>query len=243
MTSSPSRPGSEPDLEPLGVPPREAPLHGFPGERPAALTSDSVPAGVTVAISREAGARGGTIARRVGRKLGWPVYHQELLDYLTQEGTVAQGVAEDLSASAIAWVEERLQQLLREQNLSQHPSVVGVARIILALGARGDVVLVGRGAGCILPRETTIHVRVIAPLADRVSYMSQWSRLTLEEAAEQVRLRDENRTNYIATHFHRQPADVHQYDLLLNSSLLGEELCADLIVRAVRARHAVRGAS
>src|SRR5262249_45958943 len=140
MSSSVSRPESDPDLEPL-VASREAPLHGFPGDRPQAASSAAIPAGLTVAISREAGARGGTIARRAGRKLAWPVYHQELLDYLTQEGAVGQAVVDDLSPAAAAWVEERLQQLLREQNLSQHPSMIGLARIVLALGARGDAIL------------------------------------------------------------------------------------------------------
>jgi len=97
-------------------------------------------------------------------------------------------------------------------------------------------VLIGRGTGCILPRETTLHVRIVAPLPQRIAYMSQWLRLTEEEAAERVRERDQRRAEYIATHFHRQASDVHQYDLVLNSSLLGEDVCADLIVQAARAK-------
>ena len=78
----------------------------------------------------------------------------------------------------------------------------------------------------------------MAPLADRIAYMSQWLRLTAEEAAERVRLRDDRRAEFLPTHFHRQPGDVHQYDLLLNSSLLGEDVCAELIVLAARRRAA-----
>ena len=66
--------------------------------------------------------------------------------------------------------------------------------------------------------------------------MGQWLRLTDEEAAERVRLRDARRAEFLATHFHRQPGESHQYDLLLNSSLLGEELCAELVAGAARAR-------
>jgi cytidylate kinase len=193
---------------------------------------------LTIAVSREAGARGVTVARRVGRKLGWQVYAQELLDYMAQEGQARADVAEHLSPEAIRWSEERLQQLLREQVLSQHPSVMDVARVILALGVQGNVVLVGRGAGCILPAATTLHVRVVAPLADRIAYISQSQRLTIEAATETVRLRDSRRADYLSTHFHRQPTELYQYDLLLNSSLLGEELCAELIMQAARAKQA-----
>jgi cytidylate kinase len=108
--------------------------------------------------------------------------------------------------------------------------------VVLALGAQGGVVLIGRGAGCILPADSTLNVRVVAPLADRIAYMGQWLRLTEAEAAERVRLRDQRRAEFIDTHFHRRPDDVHQYHLVLNSSFLGEELCAELIARAARER-------
>jgi hypothetical protein len=197
-----------------------------------------MPAALSVALSREAGARGGSIGRRAGRKLGWQVYDQELLEYMAQDAVVRQGVVENLPPAAGAWVEARLQQLLREQDLSQHPSVVNLARVVLSLGAQGRAVLIGRGSGCILPRETTLHVRAVAPLTERIAYMGQWLRLGVEEATEKVRQRDERRAEFIGTHFHREPGEVHQYDLVLNSSLLGEEACADLIVQAARARSA-----
>ena len=115
---------------------------------------------MTVAISRESGARGDTIGRRVGKKLGWQVYDQEVLEYIAGEGAFRQDVADDLSSAAMAWAEERLQLLLHEQSISQHPSIVSLARIILALGAQGDAVMIGRGAGCILPAPSTLHVRI-----------------------------------------------------------------------------------
>jgi cytidylate kinase len=219
---------------------RETPRHGFRGDQGPAPDVARIPASLTVAVSREAGSRGGTIARRVGRKLGWQVYNQELLEYIAQEGVFRQGMSEDLPAAAAAWAEERLQTLITEQHLSEHPSVLDLARVILALGAQGDVVLIGRGAGCLLPRDTTLHVRIVAPLEDRIAYLSQWLRLTVPEAAEQVRLRDSRRAEFLQTHFHRQPGDPYQYDLLLNSSLLGEELCADVIAQAARAKQAAR---
>ena len=216
-----------------------SPLHGFQGDRGARPCRASAPASLTIAISREAGSRGSSIAARVGQKLGWQVYNQELLEYIAQEGAFRHDLAAALSPEAAQWAEARLEALLREENLSQHPGVMDLARIILGLGARGEVILIGRGAGNILPSASTLHVRIIAPLADRIAYMSQWLRLTQEQAAEQVRLRDERRGEFIVTHFHRQATDCYQYDLLLNSGLLGEDLCADLIAQAARAKLAV----
>jgi cytidylate kinase len=230
-----SQPPAAADLGPTPAEDRP-PRHGFQGDRGAAPPVRSVPAGLTVTVSRESGARGGTIARRAARKLGWQVYDQELLEYMAQETAVRQGVLEGLPGAAGAWVEASVDRLLREQNLSQHPLVGNLARVVLALGAQGGVVLIGRGAGCILPRETTLNARIVAPLPERIAYLSQWMRLTQEEAAERVGSRDQARNEFVATHFHRHPGDVHQYDLVLNTSLLGEDVCAELIAQAARAR-------
>src|SRR5581483_6141471 len=111
-----------------------------------------------------------------------------------------------------AWVEAQFQQLLREQNISQHPSIQNLARVVLALGSQGEAVLIGRGAGFILPRGSTLHVRMIAPLEERIAYMSEWLRLTRDEAAAQVRTNDARRGEYIPTHFHRNPDEAYHYD-------------------------------
>jgi cytidylate kinase len=210
-----------------------APHHGERGEPavPALL-----PRGLSIALSREAGSRGSSIARRVSARMGWDMYTQEMIEVLTQEGALNQEIANQLPAGAADWVDEHLQQLLQEQTISRNPQVIELARVIALLGVQGEVVLLGRGAGCILPPASTLHVRLVAPLADRVAYLGQCLRLTDEEADEQVRRRDHRRAEFLSTHFHRKPSDVHQYDLVLNTSFLGEEACADLIVQAAKAK-------
>lgn len=215
----------------------ESPRHGFQGDR-GAPPPRLGPSALTIAVSREAGARGGTIARRVGRKLGWQVYDQELLEYMAQEAIVRQGVLDAPPTTPADWVEARLQQLIHDNALSEHPTIINLARVMLALGAQGQVVLIGRGAGCILPRETTVNARIIAPLEERIAYMGQWLRLTVEEATERVRMRDERRIEFVVNNCHRDPNDVHLYDVILNSSLLGEDVCAELIAQAARSRAA-----
>jgi len=163
------------------------------------------------------------------------VYDQDLLEYMAQDGVVRQGVLDQLSPEAAAWAEAHLQQLLRQEQFSSKPPFLNLLRVVLALGAQGRAVLIGRGSGHILPPESTLHARIVAPLPARIAYMSQWLRLSEEEAAERVRTRDERRKEFIQTNFQVQPEDVHQYDLLLNSSLLGEVLCVELLVQAAQA--------
>lgn len=210
-----------------------APQHGTRGEPTVAA---SLPRGLSIALSREAGSRGSSIARRVSARMGWDIYTQEMIEVLAQESALNREIANELPEGAAEWVQEHLQQLLQEQSISRNPQVMELARVIALLGVQGEVVLLGRGAGCVLPPASTLHVRLVAPLHDRVAYMGQCLRLTEEEADDQVRRRDQRRAEFLSTHFHRKPSDMHQYDMVLNTSFLGEETCADLIVQAAKAK-------
>ena len=213
----------------------ETPRHGYQGDRaPAPLPNG--PLGLTVAVSREAGARGGSIARRAGKKLGWQVYDQEHLEFLAADEIARSHVMVDVPADAAAWADAQLERLRRDAVINPDADLGALPRLILTLAARGRVVLVGRGAGYLLPPETTLHVRVVAPLEERVAYMSQLLRLPYDEAAGHVRQRDQKRTEFLETHFRRRPGDACDYDLILNSFLLGEELSADLIGVAAKGK-------
>src|SRR5262245_29855354 len=213
------------------IPAGLVPRHGDRGDRPRP-TRDRFPAGVSVAISREAGSRGGSIARRLGRKLGWPVYGQEMLEYLAANETARAQLLAELPPDAPVWAADRVDRLYREGYLTGEPNFGELAQLMLSLAAPGEVILVGRGAGYLLPAASTVHVRVVAPEADRVGYMAQYLRQSQPEAAEQVRRRDALRAQFVATHFRRPPDELHAFDLILNSGLLGEEVCADLVAYA-----------
>jgi cytidylate kinase len=97
-------------------------------------------------------------------------------------------------------------------------------------------VIVGRGAGFLLPAETTVHVRVVAPLESRVAYLAQELRLTRPEAAEEVRARDERRANFLDRILALNLSDLTAYDAVVNSDRLGAEGAAQFIGWAVRTK-------
>src|SRR5438445_13024366 len=84
------------ELSPMRDEGPESRRHGFRAEQHSSTARCSVPRSLTVAISREAGARGSGIGRRAGRALGWQVYDQELLEYIAQEGTLRQDAVDRL---------------------------------------------------------------------------------------------------------------------------------------------------
>src|SRR5262245_46041391 len=98
---------------PLELP--DAPLHGFRGKEEA--SSLTRPRGLTVAISRQAGARGTTIARKVAEILDWQVFDQDTLDYLAQNDTARAQLLADVPANAQRWADAQLALLQRDCGL------------------------------------------------------------------------------------------------------------------------------
>jgi hypothetical protein len=213
----------------------EPPLHGNQGNREPPPTFDS-PLSLTIAITREAGARGGSIAQQIGKRLGWQVYTQDLLEFLSGNDSARSHVLSDIPHEGAIWADRQLQRLQNERIVNSGVELGEMPRLMLTLAARGRVVLVGRGAGFLLPRSSTLHVRVVAPLEDRVAYMAQWLRMTHENAAQQVRDRDEKRAEFLVRTFRRRAGDLTEYDMILNSLSLGEEVCAELIYAAVQGK-------
>ncbi|HLW66536.1 MAG TPA: cytidylate kinase-like family protein [Gemmataceae bacterium] len=212
----------------------ETPLHGFQGDR-RPVEASTFPLGPAIAISREVGARGGAIARRLGAKLGWQVIDSDMLEYSAQDPTACASLLAELPPEAPAWIDERMRWLQQHHVVTADASFEREARLILTLGAHGAVIFVGRGAGFLLPRESTLHARMIAPQEDRISYMTQLLRLSREQAAEYVRQREGERAEFLESCF-QLPVDGIVYDVILNSSALGEELCADLIIQAANGK-------
>src|SRR5437870_10722897 len=133
----------------------ESPLHGFRGDTvtPAPMPK---PRGLTVAITREAGGRGSDIAGAVGERLGWQVFNQETLDQLVNDATARAELLADLPAGATEWADRQLGRLMGARKIAPASMAAETARLLFALAARGELVVIGRGAGFVLPPETTL---------------------------------------------------------------------------------------
>jgi cytidylate kinase len=210
------------------------PLHGFRGD--AEMAPPRKPGGLTVAISRQAGARGTTIARKLAEILDWQLFDHDTLDYLAQNDDARGQLLADIPAEAVKWAEAQLAQLQGDRGLNAQGEVLRLVKLVLAVAARGEAVIVGRGAGFMLPAETTIHARVIAPLEARVAYLAQELRLTRPEAVEEVRARDERRALFLDQTLALDPSDLTTYDVVVNSDRLGVEGAAQFLGWAVRTK-------
>src|SRR5262249_54531512 len=139
----------------------------------------------TIALAREAGSSGTLVAEELGKRLDWPVYDQLLLERIAQE----MGLRTQLLKS----VDERRKSCLLEvvegfpaPGVSELAYVRHLTEPLLSLGTHGDCVIVGRGAPHILPKETTLRIRLVANLDDRIAAISSRLNLSHDKAAKWV---------------------------------------------------------
>jgi hypothetical protein len=110
-------------------------------------------------------------------------------------------------------------------------------RVIAEAAAEGRVVLVGRGAQAVLAtRPNALHVYVVAskPFRRKVAI----ERLGVDPAKvdKVIDETDQQRNQYVKTHYGRDRQDLTQYDFVLNAERLGFEGAAEFIVTEVKRR-------
>lgn len=199
--------------------------------------------GFTIALSREVGARGTSVGRALGARLGWAVYDNEILERIAQEMKVRPGDLQRVDERHASLLNEFIESFGSGPSVSEGAYVRHLSATLRALGARGECVIVGRGATHFLPPQTTLRVRLTATLDDRLATMSRELGVPRDQAARHVETTDRERVRFIKDYFHKDPTDPQNYDLVLNASRFSVEECAELIVEALRRLQAREAAS
>ncbi|MCH5295364.1 MAG: cytidylate kinase-like family protein [Treponema sp.] len=210
-----------------------------------------------ITISREYGSGGHSIAKMTAEKLGVPFYDSEIIDMAAKDsGLSPDFIKQNEQNISSGW----LYTLLLGASYAA-PGTTSVAtnhnaamttlpladqvfnaqrNVIIELAKKGPCVIVGRCADYILRhcedinRDELLNVFVYAPLADKVQRAIEQKGLNPATAEKEVKLIDKRRANHYNTFTERTWGNRIHYDLLLNSSLLGLEKSAELIVELVK---------
>jgi cytidylate kinase len=188
-----------------------------------------------IAFSREAGAGAGSIARMVGERLGWKVYDHELLEAIAHRMELPVDDVKCFDELAPSVVQDWLLPLREEYYAPQEAYLDHLAKLIEAIARAGESVLVGRGAGFMLPRETTLSVRIIAPLRVRALRLAERMGVSVRTARRAARDLDRRRAQFDRTMHRMAAGDPHNYDIVLDSHSLGLDIAAEAIIRAIEA--------
>lgn len=186
-----------------------------------------------ITIGREFGSGGRTIAKMTGEKLGIKVYDNELLIKIAKESGLAQAyVAEKSENLTLSDLIGRslsgfgtYNQVLVEDNLWKMQS-----EVILDLAKKKTCIIVGRCADYILKdKADCLKVFVYASLEERINRIV--SVYGESDVAPEKRLKDKDKRRSLFYNYFTDMkwGDPHNYDICLNSGILGFEKCVDII--------------
>lgn len=202
-----------------------------------------------ITVSREFGAGGSLVAAHAARALGWRLVDNDFVARVAvraglPESTVA--LRDERAPGFREWLLRALSRAAPElfspaaasppAELEEAALVRVTESVVADLASEGRVVLVGRAAPAVLGRkEAALHVRVVAPKADRIRAVMARQSLGPAEAEKLMEETDAHRQRYHREYYDRDWADPTHFHLVLNTGLLGYDGAGDVIVdRALR---------
>ena len=202
-----------------------------------------------ITISREFGAGGADVARRVADELEWRVVDNELIDRIAERAGVPAAEVAEHEESAPGFVERLARALARSapelfpSAPAEPPPEPAEARLVRVTGtvveemaAEGRVVMVGRAASAVLGRsEDALHVKIVAPVRYRIAEIMRRKQVDEKTAEQLVKESDGNRARYHEQYYHRQWRDSANYHMVLNTEALGLDAVTAVIVGRAKA--------
>ena len=193
-----------------------------------------------ITISREFGSGGRTIGRMIAEKLGIPFYDNELVEQIALESGFAPKYVEEHgehspsgSLFSYAFAPQGVPGVMN--GLSTADFLWNAqCSVILQLADKGPCVIVGRNADYILKdRPDALHVYVFADVPYRAERIVR--RYGESEKSPEQRLAEKDKRRRVNYHHYtgRTWGQAQNYDICLDTGILGIEQCADIVVGIV----------
>ena len=187
-------------------------------------------------VGRQFGSGGGYVAQAVGRKLGIPVYDNELISRAAEESGYSKSIFEggekrrSLFSMSSFFASSRIPFGESSGYVNDDMLFKIQSEVIRNIAEKGDAIIVGRCADYILRDLPCLDVFVCAPAEYRIGRLMDIEGLTAEEAEELMRRKDRTREAYYNFYTFGTWGLASNYDLCIDSSILGIDGTADCII-------------
>ena len=186
-------------------------------------------------VGRQFGSGGRLVALALGRKLGIPVYDQELIAKAAEQS----GFSKELFANS-----DEKRNLLAlssfivdvgrfgsaDNYMSDNQLFVIQSNVIRSLADKGPAIFIGRCSDYILRDRKCLDVFVTATNEVRIKRIAERMNITPEQADSLMRKKDRTRETYYNYYTFGNWGVASNYDLCVDSSVLGIEGTADMII-------------
>lgn len=186
-------------------------------------------------VGRQFGSGGKLVALELSKKLGIPVYDQELIAKAAEES----GFSKDLFAKSD---EKRNLMALSsfivdvgrfgsaDNYMSDNQLFVIQSKVIRSIAEKGSAIFIGRCSDYILRDLPCLDVFITAPEEVRLKRIASRMNISAEQAESMMRKKDRTRETYYNYFTFGNWGVASNYDLCIDSSILGIDGTADMII-------------
>jgi len=186
-----------------------------------------------ITVGRQFGSGGHTIARAVGERLGIHCYDHEILDKLAEESGLSKDYVRKESeyASHSSWTAVAFTSVRSMGVPTNQDYLWSIQRkLIMELAEKESFIMVGRCADTILQDNADLlKVFIYADAAFRGERVEKKYGKTDVPIEKRLKEMDKRRAMYYQFYTDQEWGKVENYDICLNSGVLGFDKCVDMI--------------
>ena len=207
-----------------------------------------------ITVSRRYGSGADGVAARVCDMLGYRYFDKGVMARMASEFRWSTGDIVDFSeekyevpgfldrfrgprvvAQSRSWREDVSgRRVPAVEELDEEQAIRMIRSAIETAYGYDNIVILGRGGQAILNgKPGVLHVRIDAPLDDRIRRIQDQENLSQRDAERQIATRDRAAEDYVKRFYDIDWSNSAHYHLMINSSKWGIEAVARLIVNAV----------
>lgn len=189
---------------------------------------------IIINIGRQFGCGAKDVADAIGRRTGIPVYDSELLKKAAQDFGFSETLfsSSDEKKRCFSLSSIFNSNIFGCSSMNDDASLFAMqAEAIKNIAKNSSAIIIGRAANYILRDcDCCLDVFLTCPLEERAKRVSQREGMTVEEALEHIQRMEKERREYYNTFTFGDWGMASTYDLCVDTSLLGVEGTADLIL-------------
>ncbi|MCR5352235.1 MAG: cytidylate kinase-like family protein [Bacteroidales bacterium] len=190
---------------------------------------------IIINIGRQFGAGGRSVADALSERLGIPVYDNELLQKAAEESGFSPAFFKRSDEKRHLWRFGALFGLNRASSYA--PSAIDGAELfkfqsqaIRDIAQKGNAIFLGRASDYVLRDMECLDVFICAPLEARVKRVCERTGMQPEDAERFILKKERARSDYYNFFTFGNWGVASNYDLCLDSSLLGIDDTAEVII-------------
>jgi cytidylate kinase len=186
-------------------------------------------AGPVITVSRQTGCGAEAIVQRIAKELGLTLYNWEIVEQIAKDAHVSAQVVATLDEKNQSALNDWLASFEGDRGLSSYQYWECLRKIVFAIAAHGNAVILGRAGNFLLPPGKRIGLCLVAPLDVRVKNVIEKLGLSEQQAREHIARTEQEHELFVREHFLTNIKDAAHYHVTINTALVKPETIVGIV--------------